>query len=170
MIVLLKRRPERRLEASNPAETHPGRSTLTRRVRGGLALYVEAKVENIEMRARFSLLLRRAAEENYILGDELREQYRVLRDLERLGAEEAEGHLGRLEARVHALESTAYDPVSLHGEADARYAGFAFKYMRAEDYMAIGLCAPAEPGEFTRIGARRAVAYLYGQKRVREAA
>ncbi|MER3483988.1 MAG: hypothetical protein C4332_13385 [Meiothermus sp.] len=167
MILQLPRRPEQ----SNPVETVAGRSALTRRVRGGLALYVEAKVEeNIELRARFSLLLHRAVEESYILGDELQEQYQILRNLERLGSEEAEAQYERLEARIRALESTTDDLVSLHGEADAQYAGFAFKYMRPEDYTAIGLEAPAEPGEFTRIGARRAVAYLYGQKRAQEAA
>lgn len=148
------------------SETPRGFSTHVRPVRGGLAICVEATVKKgIEIRARFALLLNRAIEESFLLGEQVGEQYQVLRNLEGLSEEETREHIQRLEARLEALCSTAEEPVARHGEADLRIARFAFEYLRAEDYTKLGLEAPAEPEAFTRMGARRAVAYLYAKQR-----
>jgi hypothetical protein len=120
---------------------------------------------SIEIRARFALLLNRAIEENLLLGEQVGEQYQVLRNLEGLSEEEARAHVQQLEARLEALRSTAEEPVARHGEADLHIARFAFEYLRAEDYAKLGLEAPAEPEAFTRMGARRALAYLYAKRR-----
>jgi len=157
------------LEARTGLSSAPKAACRIRLVRGGLALFIEAKMEkNLQTRARFSLLLSRAVEQNYLLGDELAEQYQILRNWEHLS--QAATYLEALQTRIQALEASAQEPVSLHGEADLRYARFAFKYLRAEDYAHLGLEAPAEPSDFTRLGARRAVAYLYEQRAAREAA
>lgn len=126
--------------------------------------------ENIEIRAKFALLLNRAIEKNYILGDSVEHYYQVLRTLDRLSEGQAEQSYQKLKAFVDELESTQGDPVALHGETDQRYAGFAFKYMKPSDYQALDIEQPDEPGNFTRLEARRAVAYLYEQRKVKEAA
>ncbi|MDX2007801.1 MAG: hypothetical protein SFU83_21385 [Meiothermus sp.] len=121
--------------------------------------------ENIEIRAKFALLLNRAIEQNFILGDAVEKYYQELRTLERMTEEEADQAYARLESFVADLEATRDQPVGRHGEADRRYAGYAFKYLKPMDYQALGFEQPGEPGEFTRVQARKAVAYLYEQRK-----
>jgi len=125
--------------------------------------------ENIEVRAKFALLLNRAIEKNYILGDAVEHYYQTLRTLEKISEQEAEESYRKLKAFVDELESTQNQPVALHGETDQRYAGFAFKYLKPMDYQALDMKQPEEPLGFTRLEARRAVAYLY-QRKAKEAA
>ncbi len=78
--------------------------------------------------------------------------------------------LRRLEAFVDHLRATQDEPVSLHGETDQRYAGFAFKYLKPADYQALGFEQSCEPSAFTRLQARQAAAYLYEKRKLKEAA
>lgn len=119
---------------------------------------------NIELRAKYALLLNEALERRYILGDGVEGYCQTLRSFGEIGEAEAQEALARLEALIRELEATQNEPVALHGETDQRYAGFAFKYMRSEDYQQLGIVEPAEPGTFTRLGVRKAVVYLYEKK------
>jgi hypothetical protein len=126
--------------------------------------------ENLQTRARFALLLNQAIEDHYILGDSVEHYYQVLRTLGRMGEAEAEQSFQKLEAFVDDLKATQDEPVAQHGEADQRYANFAFKYLKPTDYQTLGFAQPAEPSVFTRLQSRQAVAHLYEQRKLKEAA
>lgn len=117
--------------------------------------------KNIEIRAKYALLLNEALERRYILGDAVEGYYQTFRSFGEISEAQAQEALAKLEAWVHELEATQNEPVALHGEADQRYAGFAFQYMRPEDYRQMGIAEPADPGTFTRLEARKAVVYLH---------
>jgi hypothetical protein len=121
--------------------------------------------ENLEIRSRFALLLSEAMEKNYILGDSVEHYYQVLRTLDQLGEEKARESLEKLEAFIAELDRTASEAVALHGDIDQRYASFAFKHLRSEDYRRLGLAEPAEPAHMTRLEARKAMAYIYDLRR-----
>lgn len=121
--------------------------------------------ENIEIRAKFALLLNRAIEQKYILGDAVDHYYQVLRTLDQLSETEAEASFDKLRAFVDELEATQDQAVLGFGETDQRYASYAFKYLKPSDYKALGFEQPGEPVEFSRIQARKAVAYLYEQRK-----
>ena len=121
--------------------------------------------ENLEIRSRFAVLLSEALEKNYILGDSVEHYYQVLRTLDQISEEKARESLEKLEGFIAELESTAGEPVALHGDVDQRYASFAFKHLRSEDYRRLGLPEPAEPSHMTRLEARKAMAYIYDLRR-----
>lgn len=126
--------------------------------------------ENLQTRAKFALLLNQAIENHYILGDSVEHYYQILRTLGRMSEAEAEQSFQKLETFVNDLKATQDEPVTQHSEADRRYAGFAFKYLKPADYQALGFEQPSEPSAFTRLQARQAVAYLYEQRKLKEAA
>ncbi|MCX7784179.1 MAG: hypothetical protein N2318_11125 [Meiothermus sp.] len=126
--------------------------------------------ENLQTRARFALLLHQALEQHYILGDAVEHYYQVLRTLGQMSEAEAEQSFQKLKAFVDELKATQLEPVSQHGETDRRYANFAFKYLKPADYQALGFEQPSEPDAFTRLQARQAIAYLYEQRKLKEAA
>lgn len=94
----------------------------------------------------------------------------MLRTLGQMSEAEAEQSFQKLEAFVDELKATQLEPVTQHGEIDQRYASFAFKYLKPADYQALGFEQPSEPGAFTRLQARQAMAYLYEQRKLKEAA
>ncbi|WP_018464925.1 hypothetical protein [Calidithermus timidus] len=174
----LRDAPETLQALKDPWKRHAA-GAATQQVRGFVITDGEGRViaspelpveENIEVRARYALLLNEAIEKRYILGDSVEKYYQVLRTLERMSEAEASEAYGRLKDYVDELEATQNDPVALHGEVDQRYAGFAFKHLKPADYQALGIEQPDEPGSLTRLEARRAVAYLYEQRKKREAA
>lgn len=126
--------------------------------------------ENLQTRARFVLLLHQALKQHYIMGDAVEHYYQVLRTLGQMSEAEAEQSFQQLEALVEELKATQLEPVAQHGEIDQHYASFAFKYLQPDDYQALGFEQPKEPGAFTRLQARQAVAYLYEQRKLKEAA
>ncbi|WP_027891553.1 hypothetical protein [Calidithermus chliarophilus] len=174
----LRDAPETLEALKDPWKRHAA-GAATQRVQGFVITDAHGKViaspevgveENIAIRARYALLLNEAIEKHYILGDAVEKYYQVLRTLERISEAEAQQAYERLKAYVDELEATQDEPVSRHGETDQRYAGFAFKYLRAADYEALGFEEPAEPGAMTRLQARKAMAYLYEQRKSKEAA